>query len=313
MSMRHALAIDKTVALDVNGSTQRIRMCATRTGSPPLLIVQAGPGLPILNEVGKFQRRLRLEHQFLVAYWEQRGCGAASREDAVSVSLQQQVDDLRQVLRWLRGETKQTVIVLGISLGATIALRAVEREPDCVKAVVAVSVDVHTARSDAAAHGFLQEHGLHAGRRRLGRRVKALENPPYVDPAALQRRARLLADLGAIERRQTFSGLLREALFSMIRTYGVVGAIKTLRNINLVQRTMLPELAGLDLFTAPPRLAVPVHFVFGEQDALVSAAIVKDVTGVIAGPRCTVRLVSDAGHMVHFDQPEIVRSITVSA
>jgi pimeloyl-ACP methyl ester carboxylesterase len=134
-----------------------------------------------------------------------------------------------------------------------------------------------------------------------------------VDPAALQRRARLLADLGAIERRQTFSGLLREALISMIRTYGVVGAIKTLRNINLVQRTMLPELVGLDLFTAPPRLAVAVHFVFGEQDALVSAAIVKDVTGVIAGPRCTVRLVSDAGHMVHFDQPEIVRSITVSA
>ena len=64
MSIRHALAIDKTVALDVNGSTQRIRMCATRTGSPPLLIVQAGPGLPILNEVGKFQRRLRLEHHF---------------------------------------------------------------------------------------------------------------------------------------------------------------------------------------------------------------------------------------------------------
>jgi len=37
------------------------------------------------------------------------------------------------------------------------------------------------------------------------------------------------------------------------------------------------------------------------------------VTGVIAGPGCTVRLVPDAGHMVHVDQPDVVRSIAVSA
>src|SRR4051812_4728324 len=208
--MKYALAVDRTVALDINGSTQRIRMCATRAGLPPLLIVQAGPGLPILNEVGKFQRRLRLEQQFLVAYWEQRGCGAASREDALSASFQRHVDDLRQVLRWLREETKQTAVVLGISLGATIVLRAVEHEPDCVKAVVAVSVDLHTARSDAAAHLFLQEHSVRAGRRRFGRRVRTLDTPPFLVPAALQRRARLLADLGAIERGRTFNGLLRE-------------------------------------------------------------------------------------------------------
>jgi pimeloyl-ACP methyl ester carboxylesterase len=313
MSMRKPLAVDKTVALDINGSTQRIRMCATRPGLPSLLIVQAGPGLPILNEVEKFQRRLRLEEQFLVAYWEQRGCGAASREDAMSGSFQRQVDDLRQVLRWLHEETKQTAVVFGISLGATIVLRAVEHEPDCVKSVVAVSVDIHTVRSDAAAHAFLQEHSLRAGSQRLSRRVRALEKPPYVDPAALQRRARLLADLGAIERGKTFNALLREALVSMVRTYGVVGAIKALRNMNLVQRTMLPELVALDLFAAPPRLAVPVHSVFGEQDALLPATVVKDVPVAISAPGCTVRLVPDAGHMVHFDQPDIVRSIAVNA
>jgi pimeloyl-ACP methyl ester carboxylesterase len=273
------------------------------------LIVQAGPGLPVLNEVAKLQQRLRLEEKSLVAYWEQRGCGPASRRDAMSVSFQQQVDDLRQVLRWLREETRQTVVVFGISLGATIALRAVEHEPDCVKSVVAISVDTHTVWSDAAADAFLQEQSLSAGSRRLSRRVKALEKPPYVDPAAIQRRARLLADLGTIERGKTFNALLREALFCMIRTYGPVGAVKALRNINLVQRTMLPELVALDLFAAPPRLAVPVHCVFGEQDALLPATVVKDLPAAIIAPACTVRLVPDAGHMVHFDQPDIVRSI----
>jgi hypothetical protein len=77
MSMRSSLAVDRTITLAINGSTQRIRLCATRTGLPPLLFVQAGPGLPVLNEVAKLQQRLHLEQQFLVAYWEQRGCGAA--------------------------------------------------------------------------------------------------------------------------------------------------------------------------------------------------------------------------------------------
>lgn len=135
LSPRHAktgrtpLVIDKTVKLEINGSTQQIRLCAERTGLPPILIVQAGPGLPLLHEVAKFQQHLHLESDFLVGYWEQRGCGNASQQDATSVSLQQQVHDLRTVLRWLQNETKQTVIVFGISLGATIVLQAVEHEP----------------------------------------------------------------------------------------------------------------------------------------------------------------------------------------
>jgi hypothetical protein len=35
-----ALAIDETTTLDINGSHQRVRLCAVRPGLPPLVIVQ---------------------------------------------------------------------------------------------------------------------------------------------------------------------------------------------------------------------------------------------------------------------------------
>jgi pimeloyl-ACP methyl ester carboxylesterase len=111
---RHA--IDRTIDLDVNGSRQRIRLCTEREGQPPLLIVQGGPGLPVLNEVRKFQRLLDLERDFLVGYWEQRGCGDAPAREAARVSMQQQVADLRTVLRWFFEETNQRVIVLAIPI-----------------------------------------------------------------------------------------------------------------------------------------------------------------------------------------------------
>jgi pimeloyl-ACP methyl ester carboxylesterase len=307
------MEITNTVKLEINGSFQRVRMCAERIGLPPLLIVQAGPGLPLLHEVRKFQRLMQLEKHFLVSYWEQRGCGNASKQDAKSVSLLQQVDDLRSILRWLHDETKQTVIVFGISLGATITLRAVENEPDMVKSVIAISPDASTAESDAHADSFLQDQGALAKESRLSARVKRLSMPPYTDSAAFQSRASLLADLGTIEQGKNFNAILRETLFAMIRTYGLFGTAKALRNMNLIQRKMLPELVSLDLFANPPRLAVSVHYVFGEEDALTPRAIVKRLPEAIGALASTAVLVPKAGHMVHFDQPEIVRSIAVNA
>lgn len=307
-----ALLIDKTVKLEINGSTQRIRMCAKRGGLPPILIVQAGPGFPLLHEVAKFQRRLNLEKDFMVSYWEQRGCGIASQQDANNVSLQQQLDDLRAILHWLKNETQQRVIVLGISLGATLALQAAEHERDTVKAVVAISPDAHTANSDVAVSSFLRARSVIAKNRRLSAKLMKLGEPPYTDSVAFQLRASILADLGAIEHGKKFSALLYETLLNLIATYGFLGTARAIRNMNLIQNKLLPQLVTLNLFSNPPRLAVPVHYLFGEQDPLVPAEIVQQLPAAITSTQTTVILLPDAGHMVHFDQPEAVRSIAVS-
>src|SRR3954470_1201937 len=132
-----ALAIDETHALDINGSRQWVRLCASRAGLPPLVVVQHGPGVPILYEVAKFQRRLHLERDHLVIYWEQRGCGNASADDARRVSLAQQVEDLQSIVRWVADRPQQRLLLFCISMGETISLRAAAQEGARVKAVVA--------------------------------------------------------------------------------------------------------------------------------------------------------------------------------
>jgi pimeloyl-ACP methyl ester carboxylesterase len=287
-------------------------MCAERAGLPPILIVQAGPGFPLLNEVPKFQHRLNLEHDFLVTYWDQRGCGAAPPDDARAGSLQRLVDDTCRVVQHLHAETKQPVVLLGISLGGTTALRAVERTLPFVKAVVAISPDGHTGMSDASVDRFLQEQSRRSGRR-VRRRVETLGRPPYVDVSRFQQRARLLADLGSIERGRTFNALLGETLMSLVRTYGVPGTVNALRNMTLGQRRLLPQVVTLDLLTRPPRVGVPVHYLFGEQDALTPPAIVEQLPAAVRAPISRTVVVPNAGHMVHFDQPDTVRAALISA
>src|SRR5262249_18569559 len=144
---------------------------------------------------------------------------------------------------------------------------------------------------------------------RLRRRVAKLAPPPYVDPAPFQTRARLLADLGTIEYGKTFRAQVQETLIGMVGAYGVVGTLKALRNMTLVQRRLLPEIASLNLFDDPPRVAVPVHCMFGEQDALTPAATAERLPAAFSAPATTAVRVPNAGHMAHFDRPDVVRSI----
>ena len=309
---RRPHGVDTTLALTINGTTQRVRLCAERSELPPVLIVQAGPGLPVVNEVRKFQERLHLEDTFSVAYWDQRGCGPAPLRDVRDISFATQVDDVRAVVRWLAGTTGQPVVVLGISLGATAALRAAAFEPDHVKALVAVSIDTDLAAGDASAFAYLQEAGARADQPKLARSIRKLGAPPYTTPAPIQLRARLLTDLGGVERGKRFGDLLRELLFSLVRTYGLAGAVATLRNMNAIQRRMLPELADLNLLTSWPRAAMPVHYVFGHRDPLVPPSLVRMVSSLVADGD-TVTVLPEAGHMAHFDEPAIVRSIVLRA
>jgi len=71
---------------------------------------------------------------------------------------------------------------------------------------------------------------------------------------------------------------------------------------------MLPEVLPLDLFVNPPRITVPIHYVFGDLDAVTPSFAPERLPAAIAAPGSVVR-VPDAGHMVHFDRPDVVRSI----
>ena len=144
---------------------------------------------------------------------------------------------------------------------------------------------------------------------RLSRRVAKLGPPPYLEPAAFQARARLLADLGTIEFGKTFGAQVRELLINLVRADGVVGAVKALRNMTLVLRRLLPDILSLNLFAEPCRVAVPVHCMFGEQDALTAAFATTGLPAAIGGPGTTAVRVPDACHLVHFDRPDVVRSI----
>ena len=56
--------IDTLEAVPIGGTTQWIRVRSEHRSNPVLLLMQQGPGLPIIHEARTFARRLRLETVF---------------------------------------------------------------------------------------------------------------------------------------------------------------------------------------------------------------------------------------------------------
>src|ERR1035438_2543987 len=114
------MAVDSLEAIRAGDTTQWIRIRGADASNPVLLLVQQGPGLPMINEARRLEHLLGLEQVFTVVYWDQRGCGRSlrGREGRTGVSMDLMVADTVLLLEHLRNRFGGKTSVAGFSFGA---------------------------------------------------------------------------------------------------------------------------------------------------------------------------------------------------
>ncbi len=150
------MKIDTLDAIRIGDSTQWMRVRGSDPSNPVLLLVQQGPGLPMINEVRRFEQLLGLEEDFTVVYWDQRGCGRSLRghKAGADITSDLMVNDTVSVLELLRDRFGTRPYVGGFSFGATIGAYAAAQRPDLVAALVAVGTDIDGVAAGQNAYDF---------------------------------------------------------------------------------------------------------------------------------------------------------------
>src|SRR4051812_20833526 len=136
------MEIDTLEAVPLGGITQWIRVRGAEASNPVLLLMQQGPGLPMISDAQRFERDLRLEEDFTVVYWDQRGTGLSAPglrrgSNRFEISVGRMVDDTVALLELLRDRFGAKTFVTGFSFGATFAACAAARRPELLAALVA--------------------------------------------------------------------------------------------------------------------------------------------------------------------------------
>ena len=229
--------IDTLEAVQLGGITQWIRVRGTDPSNPVLLLMQQGPGLPIINEARRFERLLGLEKDFTVVYWDQRGTGLSApplrkSSNPFEISAARMVDDTVSLLELLRDRFGGKTFVAGFSFGATFAAHAAMRRPDLVAALVAVGMDIDIPAAETTPTTSCSTPPASGATDARSGNWKPSARPRTWTEAVLHP-GPLGGQLRRRHRQRELQHLLRALLGSLVRSpdYSVADVIRTVRAI----------------------------------------------------------------------------------
>ena len=308
-------SISRLESIRLGGIKQWIRIRGKDMANPVLLLIQQGPGLPMLNEAADDDKLWHLEDDFVVVYWDQRACGKSfhSTIPPQSMTVEQLIADTSELIQALtqRFGVAQLYIV-GFSFGGTIAALTAARYPELVQAVVCVDLDVQFDAAERMAYDFALEQATRLGNKRAIRELQRIGPPPHLDSRSFGTLSKWATNFGAVNRQANYTQLLlkllRQLMFSRDYTFSEI--IGTLVGMRFVQDHLLPDLANLDLFERLPRLDVPVFLLQGRHDYVAPSSIAEQYYQALQAPKGKQLIwFEESAHMPQHEEPGKFREI----
>ncbi|HEX6559721.1 MAG TPA: alpha/beta fold hydrolase, partial [Longimicrobiales bacterium] len=141
---------------------------------PVVLFVHGGPGAPVMYLAHRFQRRL--EREFVMVQWDQRGAGKSfdSADPVDSLTVRRTLADTYELTRWLRRTFHQDRIYLvGHSWGSMIGMLAIKEHPEYYRAFIGVGqMAADSARERTVQREWLRQAAFDANDRELLDRLR---------------------------------------------------------------------------------------------------------------------------------------------
>jgi pimeloyl-ACP methyl ester carboxylesterase len=314
---RQQTRIDSLESFDIGGMAQWVLLRGDLRSGRVLLIVQQGPGLPLIHEAQALERRLHLEAGGVVVYWDQRGTGRSWDADPTTINLARLVADVRAMVDALCTRLSvDRVDILGLSIGATLATLAAAQNPARIGHVVAVGIDVDWGESERYAYAFACDEAARRGDRRAQRQLEAIGAPPHDTSRKFLTRVRWVTAYGGIHRGRGFFGLLWENVRRLLASphYSLREAVQALRAIGRTQELMLAPVNQFDLRTMVSRIEVPIVFFQGRHDVATPPELVARYVDALDAPRGKSLVWFEASaHMPHYEEPARFRQALLRA
>jgi pimeloyl-ACP methyl ester carboxylesterase len=309
--------IDSLEPFDMNGFTQWVLLRGNVATRRVLLIVQQGPGFPLIQDARVFEQKLHLEKEAVVAYWDQRGTGKSFRADSSTINLAQSVADVRAMVDALCARLSvDRVDILGLSIGGTFAMMAAAQDPARIGHLVVVGVDVDWGESERYAYAFARNEAARRGARRAQRQLEAIGSPPHDTSKKFLTRVRWVTAYGGINRRRGYFGLLWDTVSRVLTSphYSLRERVQILGAINKTLALMLAPANHFDLRATIRRIEVPIAFFQGRQDVGTNPHVVEHYAASLDARRGkSLVWFEDSAHMPYYEEPVRFREALLRA
>ena len=283
--------------IKLGGLEQAILVRGKDISNPVLLFLHGGPGYPQISFARKYEKKL--ENNFVVVNWDQRGSGMSysSNIPKESMNRDQFIEDTKELIDYLCEKyEKEKIYLVGHSWGTELGLYVVDKYPEKVAAFISIGQVVNGIESEVISYDYVLEMANKNKEQKALDDLMRIGEPPYkntVNDTAAQRK--WLSKYGGVERKvDTLRDIILGSIFSSEYT-GIDGIKFTLGN-KFSADTMWGHNKDLDFIRDIPEVKVPIYFCAGRYDYNTPSVLIEEYYNEIIAPKKELIWFEESAH-----------------
>lgn len=294
-------SINEKKFIRIGGIKQGMFIRGEDRSKPILLFLHGGPGTPEFAMSEAWETQDRLEKEFVVCYWDQRGTGMSNTKelDKKTVTKNQAIEDTVEVTYYLRQRFKQDkIFLIGHSWGGYVGIKTVQKNPELYLAYMGIGQPVHQKKGQKLAYDYLRNHAKKIGDK------KSLEKLATFDPEGSA--YNLLLEkygVGIRHKGQSMLVLIKNLMF--FKGYTLTEKVNAFKGMALSNEKLdNEEYSNDNILKSIPELEVPVYGLHGKYDHQVSYQLAKEFFAKVEAPEKKFYTFNDSAHSPNFEEPK---------
>ncbi len=309
--------------IELGGIRQSVMIRGKSLSNPVMLFLHGGPGFPMFPVDQASRVMQELEEDFTMVYWEQRGTGGSFswKLPGKSLTVDDFVEDTYELVNTISDMLGvEKVYLWGHSWGSNIGAIFASRYPELLHAYIGTGQSVNPFRNERLCYEFVLDNALRENNRRA---IRQLERVDTVHQNYSLRDALLVRNwvykYGGVVRDPDDGGYIDfGSIAATLKApeYGLLDMLNMVLMPYFSAEELWDDLKDLDLTLLAPRIEVPVFFLLGRDDIIVSSLLAEEYFLALEAP-AGKQLVwfEESAHRPHHEEKdkflEVIRTIVL--
>lgn len=285
-----ATSIDDFSIEMIGGVKQAILIRGDNIDNPVLLRLHGGPGYPYFPYLPKDGKLKELEDHFTMVYWEQRGTGASysKKIKKSSMNVDQFVEDAHEVIQYIKNKLQvEKIYVWGHSWGSNLGILLAEKYPEDMIAYIGTGQSVFPFENERSCYQFALEKTSNENNLKGLKELKKIDTVNYRLKDALTVRKWIYSYGGVVYSNGEERSYVDKKMIKKIwqtPQYKFRNKINILLHPYYSGRRLWEDMKNINLFEQVPKLEVPVYFLLGKHDQIVSSDLAAEYLEILIDP-----------------------------
>lgn len=277
---------------EIGGIEQGVMINGKKKSNPVLVFLHGGPGYPMLPFEPYSRSMKRLERHYTIVYWEQRGTGISYHPDMSKeeMNVERFVKDTDEVIEYAKRKLgKEKVFLWGHSWGTNIGAIYASRFPENLHAYIATGQSVDPFRNERLGYEFVLKKAKKENNKKALKDLSLIDTIPenYALDDALTLRKWIYKYGGIVhsnENRRPYVDLNEIKTILLSPIYPLRTRINLVKDPYFSAINLWDDLKNIDLLEQAPKIDVPVYFLTGRHDIIVSYQLAEEYYEKLKAP-----------------------------